>query len=441
MQRRFSFAFVVVTAIIALTFGTLAGGIAGGFAALVLNPDSQSVETVADTVPDPTPGAAPPDANDTDSVTDPDGDAAPSQDETGEPVRVDPRESLIADIVENVSPAVVTVINEQRMEQTFPFSDDFGDDFTDDDEEADDNGSNDDDFTDGLDDFEDMDPEQAGIGSGFIYDEAGYIITNYHVVEGSDQITVVFSNDEEAEATLIGGDSFADVAVLSIDAEVPAVVAFGDSDALRPGEQVIAIGSALGDFTNTVTEGIVSALGRNLEIQAGFSMEDMIQHSASINPGNSGGPLLNLDGEVVGVNTAVVRTAGFGITVEGMGFAISSNTAHALAQQIIEDGGVERPYVGIVYTPLMAQDLIGEDWPVENGVVVREIEPGTPAADAGIEPDDIIISVGGVDITSDTPLINELFKYRVGETIELEIYRPDEDQIISLDITLAARPD
>jgi S1-C subfamily serine protease len=433
MQRRFSFAFVVITAIIALTFGTLAGGIAGGFAALVLNPDSQSVESVADTVqsPDPTPSPAPPHANDTDGATGPDSGAAPSQDETGEPVLADPRQSLIADIVEDVSPAVVTVVNEQRMARTFPFGE----------SDDDDGDDRDDEFDDGFDDFEGMDPEQAGIGSGFIYDEAGYIITNYHVVEGSDQITVVFSNDEEVEATLVGGDSFADIAVLSIDAEVPAVVAFGDSDALRPGEQVIAIGSALGDFTNTVTEGIVSALGRNLEIQAGFSMEDMIQHSASINPGNSGGPLLNLDGEVVGVNTAVVRTAGFGITVEGMGFAISSNTAHALAQQIIDDGGVERPYVGIVYTPLMAQDLIGEDWPVENGVVVREIEPGTPAADAGIQPDDIIISVGGVDITDDTPLINELFKYRVGETIELEIYRPDEDQIISLDITLAARPD
>jgi S1-C subfamily serine protease len=425
MQRRFTFAFVVITAIIALTFGTLAGGIAGGFAALVFSPDSQPVESVAETVdspdPDPTPSAAPPHAADDSGVTGPDSDAALSAE--GAPVLAEARRSLIADIVEEVSPAVVTVVNEQRMQEVEDF---FGDD------------PEEDEFFE--DEFE-SDPEQAGIGSGFIYHEDGYIITNYHVVEGSDQITVIFSNDEEAEATLIGGDIFADVAVLSIDAEVPAVVELGDSDALRPGEGVIAIGSALGDFTNTVTEGIVSALGRNLEIQAGFSMEDMIQHSASINPGNSGGPLLNLDGQVIGVNTAVVRSAGFGMTVEGMGFAIPSNTAHALAEQIIEDGGLERPYVGIVYTPLVTRDFRDEDWPVDNGVLVREIEAGTPAADAGIEVGDIITRVGGTEITNEHPLINELFKYGVGETIELEIYRPDTDEMLTLEVTLAARPD
>lgn len=424
MQRRFSFAFVAVTAIIALTFGTLAGGIAGGFAALVLNPDSQTVETVADTAsspdPDPTSGTAPPDANDNDGVTAPDSDADSTTGD-GQTVGLADDESLIADIVEEVSPGVVTVVNEQRISPANAFGE--GDD----------------------EDFE-MDPEEAGIGSGFIYDADGYIMTNYHVVEGSDQITVVFSNGEEAEAELIGGDMFADVAVLSIDEEVPGVLPLGDSGAMRPGEHVIAIGSALGDFTNSVTEGIVSALGRNLEIQAGFSMEDMIQHSASINPGNSGGPLLNLDGEVIGVNTAVVRSVGFGMTVEGMGFAIPSNTAHTLAGEITDEGGLERPYVGIVYEPLGAQDLFGgddelEDLPVDQGVIVREIEPGTPAEEAGIEVDDIIISVGGVDITNETPLINELFNYEVGETVELEVYRPDTDETLSLEVTLAARPD
>jgi S1-C subfamily serine protease len=379
-----------------------------------LNPDSQPVESVAEPVdspdPDPTPSPAPPNADQDTSVGGVEGHA-----DNGEPI-VALSPTRIADIVEEVSPAVVTVINEQRMSLSIL------------DEDIDEDDLN-------------MDPEEAGIGSGFIYDEAGYIITNYHVVEGSDQITVVFANDEEAEATLIGGDTFADVAVLSIDAEVPAVVELGDSDVLRPGEQVIAIGSALGDFTNTVTEGIVSALGRNLEIQAGFSMEDMIQHSASINPGNSGGPLLNLDGQVVGVNTAVVRSAGFGVTVEGMGFAIPSNTARTLAEQIIEDGGLERPYVGVVYQPLLQRDLREEDWPVDGGVIVREIEPGTPAADAGIEVGDIITSVAGVAITPETPLINELFKYEVGDTIELEIYRPDEDRTLSLEVTLSARPD
>jgi S1-C subfamily serine protease len=418
MQRRFSFAFVVVTAIIALTFGTLAGGVAGGFAALVFSPDSQPVESVAETVdspsPDPTPSPTPPTAAPEQAD---ESDDAEQSTEAGEPVAVEGRRSLIADIVEEVSPAVVTVVNEQRM----------GSGLFDDEERE----------------FPD-DPERAGVGTGFIIDADGYIITNYHVVNGSDQITVIFSNEDETEATMIGGDRFADVAVLKIEEPVPGVVDLGDSDALRPGEQVIAIGSALGDYTNTVTEGIVSALGRNLQIQAGFSMENMIQHSASINPGNSGGPLLNLDGEVVGVNTAVVRSAGLGMTVEGMGFAIPSNTARELAEQLIDDGGLERPYVGIMYEPLTRQALRSDearDWPIEDGVIVRQIEPNTPAADAGVEEGDIIISINGQEINNDNPLINELFKYQVGDTIEIEVYRPSEDERMTLELTLAARPD
>jgi S1-C subfamily serine protease len=415
MQRRFSFAFVVVTAIIALSLGTLAGGIAGGLAALVLSPEPQTVEREAGSVetpsPDPTPSPAPPPAESDDD--DIDETEAPSDEAV--PIAASARDSIIADIVEEVSPAVVTVVN-VRIAGTDPFGDD--------------------------DEFEiPEDPERAGVGSGFIIDEDGHIITNHHVVQGSDQITVTFHDGEEVDATLLGGDQFADLAVLRIEGPVPGVVQLGDAETLRPGEQVIAIGSALGDYTNTVTEGIVSALGRNLRISPGFRMENMIQHSASINPGNSGGPLLNLDGEVIGVNTAVVRRAGLGITVEGMGFAIPSNTVTTLFNDLIEDGGLERPFVGIVYEPLTQSRLVQEDWPVSDGVIVIEVQPGTPANEAGILPGDLIIGIGGQQIDEDNPLMNELFKYRVGDRIEIEIYRPDEDRTLTVELELISRPD
>jgi S1-C subfamily serine protease len=189
------------------------------------------------------------------------------------------------------------------------------------------------------------------------------------------------------------------------------------------------------------TEGIISAKGRNLEIQVGFSMEDMIQHSASINPGNSGGPLLNLDGQVVGVNTAVVRSAGFGMTVEGMGFAIPSNTVVSLADQLIDEGGLERPFVGIVYEPLTQRQINDEGWPIEDGVLVIEVQPDTPAAGAGIEEGDIIMRIGGQQIDDENPLINELFNYRVGDSVEIEIYRPSSEETLTVELELMARPD
>jgi S1-C subfamily serine protease len=395
MHRRFSLAFVVVIAIIALTFGTLAGGIAGGIAALVLSPDSQPVETVAEEVVTPTPTPIP--------LPSP----APPSAETGETVQADQASRSIADIVEEVSPAVVTVQNNQRLEGITGQSDE---------------------------------PERAGVGSGFFIDEDGHIITNQHVVRDSDSITVLLHDGSEVEATLIGSDQFADIAVIKIDGPVPGVLRFGDSDAARPGEQVIAIGSALGDYTNTVTEGIVSAKGRNLQLRTGFNLENMIQHSASINPGNSGGPLLNLNGEVVGVNTAVVRGSGLGIAVEGLGFAIPSNTVQVIAVELMEQGQLERPFIGIMYLPLSQTEVQAMELPVEGGVIVQQVEPDTPAAEAGLQEGDIITKINGEQITSQNPLINLLFNFRVGDTIDLEVYRPSEETTLTLQLTLAARP-
>jgi 2-alkenal reductase len=180
-------------------------------------------------------------------------------------------------------------------------------------------------------------PVQAtGIGSGVIVDSRGYILTNYHVIEGQQSLQVIFSDGTEATARLVGGDAAADIAVVKVDTAVPAVAEFGDSDALEPGQPVVAIGSALGDFRNTVTAGVVSAVHRNLDETMQTDLGDLIQTDAAINEGNSGGPLIDLNGQVIGINVAVVRSTGYqGDTAKGLGFAIPANTAKQIADSLI----------------------------------------------------------------------------------------------------------
>ena len=185
-------------------------------------------------------------------------------------------------------------------------------------------------------------PVQAtGIGSGVIVDSRGYIVTNYHVVEGQQSLQVIFSDGTEAAATLVGGDPEHDIAVVKVDTEVPAVAEFADSDALEAGQPVVAIGSALGDFRNTVTAGVVSALHRDLDSTMQTALGDLIQTDAAINEGNSGGPLIDLSGQVVGINVAVVRSTGYqGSVAEGLGFAVPANTAKQIADSLIaQDAG------------------------------------------------------------------------------------------------------
>ena len=185
-------------------------------------------------------------------------------------------------------------------------------------------------------------PVQAtGIGSGIIVDNRGYIITNYHVIEGQQSLEVIFSDGAKAPARLVGGDSAADIAVVKVDVAVPAVAEFGNSDALEAGQPVVAIGSALGDFRNTVTAGVVSALHRNLDESTQSTLGDLIQTDAAINEGNSGGPLIDMSGKVIGINVAVVRSTGYqGSTAEGLGFAIPANTAQQIANGLIaQDAG------------------------------------------------------------------------------------------------------
>jgi 2-alkenal reductase len=237
------------------------------------------------------------------------------------------------------------------------------------------------------------------------------------------------------DAELVGTDPLTDLAVVKISEPVPGVVPLGDSDALRPGEPVIAIGSALGQYTNTVTQGVVSGLSRTLS-----QLDNLIQHDASINPGNSGGPLLNMNGEVVGVNTAVIRNAGSGISAEGMGFAVPSNTVDQIVTQLIEGGQVTRPYLGITFQTVTPQLAAAQDLPVEHGALVTDIPTDGPVATSGIQVGDIITKIGGQALDQDNSLQSILFQYDPGDTVEIEVVRPDTGETLVFDVTLGERP-
>ncbi len=199
-------------------------------------------------------------------------------------------------------------------------------------------------------DFFGVTSDQQVSGSGVIISPEGFILTNNHVVEDTNSLIVVMANGEQRAAQLVGSDRFADIAIMKVDGSTPATAALGNSDKLNAGETVIAIGSPLGDLKNTVTVGVISATGRSLDSGSGYQLMDMIQTDAAINHGNSGGPLVNLAGEVIGINTLVVRNSGSSSdTAEGLGFAVPSNTARAIADQIMQKGYFARPYLGIRY--------------------------------------------------------------------------------------------
>jgi serine protease Do len=261
-------------------------------------------------------------------------------------------------------------------------------------------------------------------GSGVIISSDGYIVTNNHVVENTSRLEVVMADGTELPATLIGTDVFADLAVLRAEGDFPVVASLGRSETLKPGETVIAIGSPLGDFVNTVTVGVISATGRVLDTGNGFQMEDLIQTDAAINQGNSGGPLVNLAGEVVGINTLIVRGSGFGGAVaEGLGFAIPVNTVSAVADQIIERGYVARPYLGVRLQSITPDLARVYDLPVEWGAYIAGVVQGSPAMQAGLQEGDIITQVGEVALNENHSFINALFNYEPGEEIAVTVYR------------------
>ena len=276
--------------------------------------------------------------------------------------------------------------------------------------------------------------EQTVSGTGFFITDQGYILTNNHVVEGTKDVNIVLSDGSQHTASIVGTDPYSDIAVLKTDGKVPAVAALGNSDLLDPGESVIAIGSPLGDFKNTVTVGVVSATGRSIDNGNGFTIENLIQTDAAINHGNSGGPLVNLAGEVIGVNTLVVRNSGNGDVAEGLGFAIPLNTAQAVAQQIIQQGYFARPYMGISFQPINPDIAARYNLPAKWGAYITTVEPGSPAAQAGLQQNDIITKLGDISIDETHSYVNSLFKYKPGDTIPLTVTR--DGKAVQLQITL-----
>ena len=270
-------------------------------------------------------------------------------------------------------------------------------------------------------------------GSGVIISADGYIVTNNHVVESASDLAVILSDGTELPAELISTDIYADLAVVKADGLMPAVATIGNSDNLKSGETVIAIGSPLGEFRNTVTVGVISATGRSLDTGKGYAMEDLLQTDAAINQGNSGGPLVNLNGEVIGINTLIVR-GGNGSTAiaEGLGFAIPSNTMQLIAERIITQGYFARPYLGVNYQSINPSIARRYNLPAEWGAYVNKVAIESPAALAGLQRGDIITRVGDTFIDERTSYINALFKFQPGEQVNITYLRNGLEQTVNV---------
>ncbi|HEX5809194.1 MAG TPA: trypsin-like peptidase domain-containing protein [Anaerolineales bacterium] len=268
--------------------------------------------------------------------------------------------------------------------------------------------------------------DQTVSGTGFFITDLGYIITNNHVVEGTTEVSIILSDGTEEKATIVGTDKYSDTAVLKTEANVMAVARLGNSDTLKPGQSVIAIGSPLGNFKNTVTTGVVSATGRSIDTGNGYQVEDLIQTDAAINHGNSGGPLVNLAGEVIGVNTLVVRNTGSGDVAEGLGFAIPVNTAQAVAQQIIDKGYLARPYLGISFQAINPEIAAVYNLPAQWGVYITRVVVNSPAAKAKLQQGDIITKIGDIALDETHSYVNALFEFQPGDQVTLEIVRGKE---------------
>jgi serine protease Do len=265
---------------------------------------------------------------------------------------------------------------------------------------------------------------QESSGSGFVVSRDGYILTNDHVVDGSDKVTVRLLDRREFTARVVGTDPNTDLAVLKIDADNLTPAPLGDSDASRVGEWVLAVGNPLGqNLTFTVTSGIISAKGRSLALpnRSDRSIQDFIQTDAAINPGNSGGPLVSVSGQVIGVNSAIESETGF---YSGYGFAIPINLARRVMDQIIAHGRVKRAALGVTVRDIMPNDAAYVGLPDIRGIVVQDYGSETsPAKKAGIEPGDIIVSIDGKPVEYVGQLQQQIAFRRPGETVKVEVAR------------------
>jgi 2-alkenal reductase len=270
----------------------------------------------------------------------------------------------------------------------------------------------------------------GGSGSGFFISSDGYVMTNHHVVEGASRLTVIYAQGGTAPATLVGTAPEFDLAVIKVDGPVPTVTEWGDSSELPLGATVVAIGSALGQYQNSVTAGVLSGFNRQLG-----ELNGLLQTDAAINHGNSGGPLINQAGQVVGINTAVVR--GGSSEAEGLGFAIPSNIARTVSRQLIETGEARPPFLGIEFQELNPQLATESGLSITHGALLQRVVPNTPASRAGLQAGDVIIALNGRPVDDRRPLVSSLFEHVAGETITLQILRGD--QTFEATLTLGER--
>jgi serine protease Do len=329
--------------------------------------------------------------------------------------------SSLADVAEQVRPAVVFIKTERststsdRDDRPAPF-DFFREMFPD-----------------------DHPPLPSGGGSGFIIDNSGRILTNYHVIRDAEKITVVLGygpDEEEYDATVVGYDDYTDIAVIRIDADrsLP-VVELGDSDQMRVGDWVMAVGTPFGQLAGTVTVGVVSAKGRSgLQIMGGNQQgfQDFIQTDASINFGNSGGPLVNLRGEAIGINTAINPSG------QGIGFAIPVNMAKNITRQLVEKGRVQYGYLGIRLQQLDKALAQGLGLDITNGILVVEVVAGSPAENAGLQKNDVIVEFGEKAVRDEGRFRLMVANTEVGTKVPLVLYRDGKKKVVT--ITLAERP-
>ena len=277
--------------------------------------------------------------------------------------------------------------------------------------------------------------QAAAAGSGFILSADGYILTNYHVVEDSNSITVSLYDGTEYDATLVGCDESNDIAVLKIDAEGLTPVVLGDSDNLNVGDQVVAIGNPLGELTFSLTTGVVSALNREVTLSSNVTM-NLIQTDCAINSGNSGGALFNLYGEVIGITNAKYSSSSSSseASIDNIGFAIPLNHVKNIVKSIIETGSITKPYIGVTVCSVSSE---AQGYGLPTGAAVRSVEADSPAAKAGLEENDIITEVDGTAINSSTELVNYVGEKTPGDELTFKVYRQGEE--LELTVTIGEK--
>ena len=278
--------------------------------------------------------------------------------------------------------------------------------------------------------------ERKGLGSGFIFDKSGYILTNNHVIRNADDIKVLLSDGRRVEGKLIGRDPKNDLAVIKINATNLPVAPLGNSDKLVVGQLAIAIGSPFDiEFRNTVTTGVVSALNRTIRIgnNAGF-LEGLIQTDASINPGNSGGPLLDSQGQVIGINTAIINDA------QGIGFSIPINKAKSIAQDLIKYGKVKRPWLGIYGVNLNKEVINYYNLPVNNGIIIARVIMDSPADKAGLNSNDVIVEANHQKIKDMSQLKRIIKEIGINNKVELLVMKANSGELKPITVTLKELP-